>query len=71
MLDECSRKRALYFTNEHSTYETVIALKYAKKYFGCLSKEIQTDNGFEFSDKARRDKDEKIAVNTIIAWKCF
>ena len=59
ILDECSRKRALYFTNEHSMYETVNALKYAKKYFGCLPKEIQTDNGFEFSDKARRNKDGK------------
>lgn len=59
ILDECSRKRALYFTNEHSMYETVNALKYAKKYFGCLPKEIQTDNGFEFSDKVRRNKDGK------------
>ena len=40
-------------------YEIVNALKYAKKYLGCLSKEIQTDNGFEFSDKARRNKDVK------------
>ena len=30
-----------------------------KKYFACLPKEIQTDNGFEFSDKARRNKDGK------------
>lgn len=37
----------------------LIALKYAKKYFGCLPKEIQTDNGFEFSDKVRRNKDGK------------
>lgn len=35
ILDECSRKRALYFTNDHSMYEIVNALKYAKKIF-CL-----------------------------------
>lgn len=54
ILDECSRKRILYFTNEHSMYETVRALEYARGKIGCLPKEIQTDNGFEFTDKARR-----------------
>ena len=54
ILDECSRKRALYFTNEHNMYETVKALNYAHAMFGCLPKVIQSDNGFEFTDKANR-----------------
>lgn len=61
ILDEFSRKRYLYFTNEHSMYETVIALKEALNFFGYIPKEIQTDNGFEFSDKARRNKNSKLA----------
>lgn len=59
ILDECSRKRFLYFTKEHSMYETVKSLENAYKFFGCFPKEIQTDNGFEFTDKARRNKGGK------------
>ena len=54
ILDECTRKRILYFTNEHSMYETVKALEMASEKFRCFPKEIQTDNGFEFTDKALR-----------------
>lgn len=59
ILDEYSRKRFLYFTNEHSMYETVKALDKAIPYFGYIPKQIQTDNGFEFSDRAKRDKESK------------
>jgi len=59
ILDECSRKRILYFTNEHSMYETVNALKYAYGQIGCFPKEIQTDNGLEFTDKAQRKEGGK------------
>ncbi len=54
ILDECSRKRVLYFTAEHSMYESVQALIFAYKKIGCFPKEIQTDNGVEFTDKVRR-----------------
>jgi len=54
ILDECSRKRILYFTNEHSMYETVKAIEYAIERIGCYPKEIQTDNGFEFTDRTKR-----------------
>lgn len=54
VLDECTRKRYLYFTNEHSMYETVSAIAMSILFFGCAPKEIQTDNGFDFTDKARR-----------------
>ena len=51
-LDEATRKRYLHYTNEHSMYETVEGLKKAIAFFGYKPKEIQTDNGQEFSDRA-------------------
>lgn len=57
ILDECSRKRFLYFTNEHSMYETSIALRQAINFFGYSPIILQTDNGWEFSDAARRNKE--------------
>lgn len=51
-LDEATRKRFLYYTNEHSMYETVEGLRRAVAFFGYKPKEMQTDNGFEFSDRA-------------------
>ncbi len=51
-LDEATRKRFLYYTNEHSMYETVEGMKRAIAFFGYAPKIIQTDNGFEFSDRA-------------------
>lgn len=59
ILDECSRKRVLYFAAEHSMYETVQALKYAYKKIGCFPKEIQTDNGLEFTDSLKRKSNSK------------
>jgi transposase InsO family protein len=56
ILDECSRKRFLYYTKEHSMYETVKALKKSIEFFGFKPLILQSDNGFEFSDKARRTK---------------
>jgi len=63
ILDECSRKRILYFTNEHTMYETVKALEYAHKLFGCYPKLLQSDNGYEFTDKARR-KEKGLNIRT-------
>lgn len=54
ILDECSRKRVLYFTEEHSMYNTVQALLFAREKFGCFPLEIQTDNGVEFTDERRK-----------------
>ncbi len=51
-LDEATRKRFLYFTDEHSMYETVVGLSKAIRFFGYAPKVIQTDNGFEFSDRS-------------------
>ena len=40
-------------------YETIQSLKYAYEKNGCLLKEIQTDNGFEFTHHARRNPKSK------------
>lgn len=61
ILDECSRKRVLYFAEEHSMYETVQSLKYAYSKIGCFPKEIQTDNGQEFTDSSKRTPGSKAA----------
>lgn len=54
ILDECSRKRYLHYTNEHSLYETVTALKKAIRSFGYSPIILQSDNGLEFTDKVKR-----------------
>ena len=62
-LDEASRKRYLYYTNEHSMYETVKGLEKAISFFGYTPKMIQTDNGFEFSDRASIKRADGKAIN--------
>lgn len=59
VLDEHSRERYLYFSNELSMYEVVNALIEAIEYFGYIPNEIQTDNGFEFTDSATRKEKGK------------
>lgn len=54
ILDECNRKRFLYFSREHSMYETSIAIRKAIEFFGYSPLVLQSDNGFEFSDQQRR-----------------
>jgi len=54
ILDEASRKRFLYFCEEHSMYETVNAMRGAIEFFGYSPKILQSDNGSEFSDRAFR-----------------
>ena len=72
ILDECLRKRALYFTNDHSMYEIVNALKYAKKnILPVYQKKSKLIMDLSFPIKLEEIKMEKIAVNTIIVWKCF
>jgi len=54
VLDEFSRRRFLWFSAEHSMYETVRALEGAIAFFGAAPRVLQTDNGSEFSDRAFR-----------------
>lgn len=61
IIDECSRKRFLYFTNEHSMYESSVALEKAIKFFGYHPLILQSDNGWEFSDYIKKNKSSKSA----------
>ena len=48
-LDEASRQRFLYWYDEQSPYATVDFIERCIKFFGYKPKEIQTDNGQEFT----------------------
>ena len=48
-IDEASRERYLYWYEEHTPTNTVDFVKRCIKYYGYKAKEIQTDNGIEFT----------------------
>jgi transposase InsO family protein len=48
-IDEASRERYLYWYEEHSATNTVDFIKRCIRYYGYKTKEIQTDNGAEFT----------------------
>ncbi len=48
-IDEASRKRYLYWYDEQSPYSTVDFVKRCIDFYGYKTKEIQTDNGQEFT----------------------
>lgn len=50
-IDEFSRKRYIWFTNEHSTYMSSEFVKKLIRYFPFKIDTIQTDNGFEFTNR--------------------
>lgn len=50
-IDEYTRKRYLWFTNEHSTYESTEFVKRVVRTFPFRIECIQTDNGFEFTNR--------------------
>ena len=50
-IDEYTRKRYLWYTDEHSTYTSTIFVKRLVKYFKFKIKTIQTDNGMEFINR--------------------
>ena len=50
-IDEYTRLRYTYFCKEHNTYESTIFLKKLTKYFPFKIELIQTDNGFEFTNR--------------------
>ena len=51
VLDEASRKRFLWFADEHCMFESARALEAAIAFFGYAPKVLQTDNGTEFTDR--------------------
>ena len=50
-IDEYTRLRVIWFAKEHSTYESSEFVKVLIKKFPFKIKEIQTDNGFEFTNR--------------------
>lgn len=50
-IDEYTRLRYTWFTNEHSTYMSNEFLKRLIRYFPFKIRTIQTDNGFEFTNR--------------------
>ena len=50
-IDEYTRLRYIWYTNAHDTYASSIFLERAIKYFPFKIKTIQTDNGFEFTNR--------------------
>ena len=50
-IDEYTRMRYTWFTNEHSTYMSSEFVKKLIKYFPFKIEAIQTDNGFEFTNR--------------------
>lgn len=60
-IDECSRERVVMATKEHSTYESVKFLKYIEKKFKYSIECVQTDNGFEFTNRLSANSNKKTA----------
>ena len=56
-IDEYSRLRYAWFTNAHDTYASSEFVRRLVKYFPFKVKTIQTDNGFEFTNR--------------LSWKAF
>ena len=50
-IDEYTRLRYTYFCKEHNTYESTVFLNRLIQYFPFKVELIQTDNGFEFTNK--------------------
>ena len=50
-IDEYTRKRYLWYTDEHSTYTSAIFIKRLVRYLKFNIKTIQTDNGLEFTNR--------------------
>ena len=50
-IDEYTRLRYLWYTNAHDTYASTIFIDRVIKYFPFKIKTVQTDNGFEFTNR--------------------
>ena len=58
-IDEFTRIRYIWFTNEHSTYMSSEFVKRVIKYFSFKIETIQTDNGFEFTNRLSWNKSKR------------
>ena len=53
-IDEYSRYRYLWFTNAHDTYASTEFIERVEKVFPFTIEKVQTDNGFEFTNRLKR-----------------
>lgn len=67
VIDEASRKRFLYFCDEHSMSNSIAAVAGAVAFFGYPPKAVQTDNGTEFCRAAPQDSGEPSAFGLCLA----
>ncbi len=58
-IDEYTRLRVLWFAKEHSTYESSRFVEIMIKKFPFKIKEVQTDNGFEFTNRLNSNKSKR------------
>lgn len=62
IIDECTRERFIYAYNEHTADSTCDFVRRAIIYFGYVPKEIQTDNGQEFTFTRETKKTHKFDI---------
>ena len=58
-IDEYTRLRVIWFAKEHSTYESSRFVEVMIKKFPFKIKEVQTDNGFEFTNRLNNNKSKR------------
>ena len=58
-IDEFTRIRYTWFTNEHSTYMSSEFVKRAVRYYPFKIETVQTDNGFEFTNRLNWNKSKR------------
>ena len=58
-IDEYTRLRVIWFAKEHSTYESSRFIEVMIKRFPFEIEEVQTDNGFEFTNRLNSNKSKR------------
>ena len=58
-IDEYTRLRVIWFAKEHSTYESSRFIEVMIKKFPFEIEEVQTDNGFEFTNRLNSNKSKR------------
>ncbi len=58
-IDEYTRLRVIWFAKEHSTYESSRFIEVMVKKFPFKIEEVQTDNGFEFTNRLNSNKSKR------------
>lgn len=61
-IDECTRVRYLEAFKEQSTYSSMVFLQHLVKHFYFKICKVQTDNGFEFTNRFGRSKKEELTL---------